>query len=149
MSAREPKAWIAVASADHVGRGVAGSFMQVCHGKSGPLSRIRPGDTVIYYSASSQIGGGVTVQAFTAAGQVRDGEPYAVDMGGGFVPFRRDVDFWPSRPASIRPLLEALDLTAGKRNWGAAFRYGVVAINPTDCQLILAAMGISETVAAA
>ena len=37
-----PRYWIAVASADHVARGVAGGFMQVCHGKRAPLARIRP-----------------------------------------------------------------------------------------------------------
>jgi len=35
--------WIAVACADHVALGVAGGFMQVCHGKAAPLRRMRPG----------------------------------------------------------------------------------------------------------
>ena len=35
--------WIAVASAEHVRRGRADGFMQVCHGKGGPLARIRAG----------------------------------------------------------------------------------------------------------
>ncbi len=30
------KNWIVVASADHVGRGRAGGFMQACHGKAAP-----------------------------------------------------------------------------------------------------------------
>ena len=44
-----PRAWIAVASAEHVRLGRAQGFMQVCHGKGGPLRRTAPGDTVIYY----------------------------------------------------------------------------------------------------
>ena len=42
------KYWIAVASAEHARRGKAG-FMQVNHGKKGPLQRIRAGDGVVYY----------------------------------------------------------------------------------------------------
>ena len=41
--------WIGVASADHVARGRADGFMQVCHGKAAPLRRIKPGDGVVYY----------------------------------------------------------------------------------------------------
>ena len=35
--------WIAVAAADHVSRGVQEGFMQVCHGKGGPLKRLKEG----------------------------------------------------------------------------------------------------------
>ena len=74
-------AWIGVASADHVARGRTDGFMQVCHGKSGPLSRIRPGDEIIYYSPSTEMGGGDRVQSFTAAGRVTDRDAYRFDMG--------------------------------------------------------------------
>ena len=40
------RAWIAIASAEHVRRGVAGGFAQVCHGKAAPLRRLAPGDVV-------------------------------------------------------------------------------------------------------
>ena len=45
------------------------------------------------------------MQAFTAIGRIRPGEPYAGDMGGGFHPIRRDADFLAAREAPIRPLL--------------------------------------------
>ena len=51
-----PRYWIAVASADHVARGIAGGFMQVCHGKRAPLARIRPGDGIIYYAPTQTFG---------------------------------------------------------------------------------------------
>ncbi|MFI4997730.1 MAG: EVE domain-containing protein, partial [Hyphomicrobiales bacterium] len=73
--------WIAVASAEHVGRGRAAGFMQVCHGKAAPLRRIRPGDRVAYYSPTTEFRGTDRLQAFTAIGIVREGEPYRVDMG--------------------------------------------------------------------
>lgn len=39
--------WIAVASAEHVRRGLAQGFMQVSHGKEAPLKRVRPGEISI------------------------------------------------------------------------------------------------------
>jgi hypothetical protein len=134
-------AWIAVASADHVAQGRQGGFMQVCHGKQGPLLRIEPGNTVIYYSPSTRLGGGERLQAFTAVGVVRDVDPYPFAMGGGFAPFRRDVDWFVARQTPIRPLLERLDLTRGKSGWGSVFRYGVVRITDADRDVILDAMG--------
>ncbi len=68
-------AWIAVACAEHVRRGREGGFMQVCHGKAGPLRRIRPGDGIVYYSPTIAFGSRVPYQAFTACGTVRDGDP--------------------------------------------------------------------------
>lgn len=85
----ERKNWIAVASADHVAIGRAGGFMQVGHGKRAPLVRIHPGDRVVYYSPTQTLSERVPLQTFTALGVVREGEPYAFDMGNGFVPFRR------------------------------------------------------------
>ncbi len=41
---------VAVASAEHVWRGQAEGFMQVCHGKAAPLKCIQSGDWVAYYS---------------------------------------------------------------------------------------------------
>ncbi len=37
------KNWIAVASAGHVRLGRSGGFTQLCHGKTAPLRRIKPG----------------------------------------------------------------------------------------------------------
>ncbi len=134
-------AWLAVAAAEHVRRGRAGGFMQVCHGKGAPLRRIRPGDDVVYYSPTVTFGGGDRLQAFTAIGAVAPGDPYRVDMGGGFVPFRRDVVWRAAEEAPIQPLLDRLDLSAGRRNWGYQLRYGLVAITAHDLALIAAAMG--------
>ena len=116
--------------------------MQVCHGKSGPLSRIRPGDDIIYYSPATEMGGGDKVQSFTAAGRVTDRDSYRFDMGGGFVPLRRDVDWMRTRAAPIQPLLDRLEFTRGNRNWGYVFRFGIVKISEHDRDVILAAMGV-------
>ncbi len=132
--------WVAVASAEHVGRGRAEGFMQVCHGKASPLRRIMPGDGVVYYSPTMIFGGKDRLQAFTAIGTVRDGSPYRADMGGGFHPFRRDVIWRAAMEAPIQPLLDALDFTAGKRNWGYQLRFGLFSISAHDFGVITQAM---------
>ncbi|WP_341915626.1 EVE domain-containing protein [Ferrovibrio terrae] len=136
-----PQHWIAIASADHVRRGRAGGFMQVCHGREAPLLRIAPGDSVAYYSPSAAFQGSDRLQAFTAFGVVAAGKPYQVDMGGGFQPWRRDVDWYASVDAPIQPLLQQLDFTAGQRNWGYRFRLGLCAVSAADMRRIARAMG--------
>ena len=135
------RCWIAVASGEHVAIGRAGGFMQVCHGKAGPLRRIRPGDAVAYYSPTATFGGADRLQAFTALGTVQPGDVYQADMGGGFMPFRRDVAWGEGRTAPIRPLLERLQLSAGQANWGARFRFGLVEVEAADMGVIAEAMG--------
>ncbi|MBI3369123.1 MAG: EVE domain-containing protein [Burkholderiales bacterium] len=137
--------WIAVACAEHVARGRAGGFMQVCHGKAGPIRRIRPGDRVVYYSPSRQMRASDGLRSFTAIGEVLPGEPYPFDMGGGFVPWRRDVRWLDAEPAPIAPLLDTLAFSAGKRNWAAPLRFGLVGIEAGDAARIAAAMGAALT----
>ena len=135
------KYWIAVASADHARRGKQLGIMQVCHGKGAPLRRIKAGDGVVYYSPTVSFGGKERLQAFTLIGAIKDDRTYQADMGNGFKPFRRNVSYRETREAPILPLLDRLALTAGKRNWGTAFRFGLVEIGKTDFDTIAAAMG--------
>ncbi|RUW46944.1 MULTISPECIES: EVE domain-containing protein [unclassified Mesorhizobium] len=133
--------WIAVASAQHVRRGRQGGFMQVNHGKAAPLRRVRPGDGIVYYSPTTVSGEKDGLQAFTAIGTVREGEPYQGEMGGGFTPFRRDVGWAQAGETPIKPLLERLEFTAGKSNWGYQLRFGLFPISAADFALIARAMG--------
>lgn len=139
-----PHCWIAVASADHVRLGRAQGFMQVCHGKAAPLRRLRPGDWVAYYSPSSQFGGKDKRQSFTALGRVLERPPYAFEMGGGFVPFRRDVAWQEACEAPIRPLLDRLELSRGRKGWGYPLRFGLFEISAQDMDLNAQAMGGSR-----
>jgi hypothetical protein len=136
--------WVAVASADHVRRGLASGIMQVCHGKVSPLRRIEPGDRIAYYSPTIAFRGKAKCQAFTALGIVGDGEPYQVEMAESFCPFRRDVNWLPTRSAPIAPLLETLDFASGKRNWGYQLRFGFFAVSDHDMRVIAAAMGVEQ-----
>jgi len=133
--------WIAVASAQHVRRGRKDGFMQVNHGKAAPLRRIKPGDGIAYYSPTTILGEKDGLQAFTAIGTVREGEPYQGEMGGGFTPFRRDVEWMAAAEAPIKPLLDRLDFTAGKSNWGYQLRFGLFPVSAADFALIAEAMG--------
>jgi hypothetical protein len=133
--------WIAVACADHARRGRELGIMQVGHGKGAPLKRIHADDGVIYYSPTSALGGKDRLQAFTSIGIVRGDRIYQVDMGADFRPFRRDVSYADAKEVSILPLLHQLELTRGKRNWGAPFRFGLVEIAKADFETIASAMG--------
>ena len=132
--------WVAVASAEHVATGRALGIMQVGHGKGAPLKRLHAGDRVAYYSPVRVFGRKDLCQAFTAVGGVRDERVYQGDMGNGFHPFRKDVDWLPSRDAPIRPLLDVLSFTQGKTNWGYALRFGLLKVTETDMDVIIHAM---------
>jgi hypothetical protein len=136
--------WIGVASRDHVMRGVKGGFCQLAHGKASPVRRLKPGDRIVYYSPREQMNDGAPVQAFTAIGEILDGEPYEADMGGGFKPIRRDVRFFKAHDALIKPLLETLSFTRGRSSWGYAFRRGAFSIEADDYRAIAKAMGAKD-----
>ena len=139
--ASEKANWVAVASAEHVAIGRAQGFMQVGHGKGAPLRRLHTGDRIAYYSPVRVFGTKDACQAFTAIGTVRDERVYQGVMAGDFKPFRKDVDWLEAlEEAPIRPLLEALSFTAGKSNWGYAFRFGLLKVTADDMVLIAGAM---------
>lgn len=134
--------WLAVASADHVAIGRRGGFMQVCHGKLAPIRRVHPGDRVAYYAPTLTLGGRQACQCFVSVGLVQPGEPYAFDMGGGFVPYRRDVAFVSGREAPIQPLLDDFDFVEDRQRWGYKFRFGLFEVSDHDMRLIADAMEV-------
>jgi hypothetical protein len=139
----QPRCWIAVACAEHAQRGrdhAPVGFMQVCHGKGGPLRRLAPGDVVAYYAPSTTMGGKDRLQSFVSLGMVDARPPYQADMGNGFVPFRRDVRYVAAEPAPIAPLLDELDFVDDRRHWGQKFRYGLFEVSAKDMALIAHAM---------
>jgi hypothetical protein len=138
--------WVGVVSKDHVGRGVAGGFTQLNHGKAGPLERMRAGDGFAFYSPRTAYPDGPPLQAFTAIGRIRDGIVYQArqgdgDGGDGFAPFRLGVDYLPAQDAPIKPLIEHLSFIRNKAHWGAAFRFGYLRVPEADFARIAAAMG--------
>jgi len=132
--------WIGVAAKADVDAAVAGGFTQVNHGKAAPLERMRAGDGFVFYSPRTAYPGGEPIQAFTAIARVRTGAVYQQALTAEFRPFRVDVDYLPSQPAPIKPLIAQLSFIRSKTHWGAAFRFGMLRIPEIDFALIAAAM---------
>lgn len=152
------KNWIAVASAEHARRGrdakevrnqqhpvvkLDCGFMQVCHGKLGPIKRVQPGDRVAYYAPATTMGGKDKLQSLVSIGLVQAGDPYAFDMGSGFVPYRRDIAYVQAKEVPILPLLEELEFVEDRQRWGYKFRFGLFSISDHDMRLIADAMNAS------
>ncbi len=165
----ERRFWIGVVSQDHVDAAVAHGFVQLLHGKAGPLERMQPGDGFAFYSPRASYPAGPPLQAFTAIGRIAEGPIYAADGPAGapapavdrappIAPnnapcergvdcprerplFRRNAAYFDASPAPIKPLLEQLSFIRSKTHWGAAFRYGVVRIPREDFAAIATAMG--------
>lgn len=136
----QPHYWIAVASKEHVLKGVREGFCQVCHGKLEYLKRLHPNDWIVYYSPRTEIKTGDVIQSFTAVGRILEGEPYSFDMGNGFVPHRRKVEFFDALETPIRPMLESLSFIKNKQSWGCYFRFGLLKVTKSDFVNITTAM---------
>jgi hypothetical protein len=127
--------WIIVASKDHVQRGPEGGFIQVNHGKAASLKRMHTGDWIIFYSPKLEFDKPEKLQCFTAVCKIKDENIFQQDMSGGFVPFRRNVEFLPSKDLSILPLINGLTFIKDKTHWGAPFRFGTLQISEVDFRL--------------
>jgi hypothetical protein len=132
-------AWLGVVSRAHVQLGVSGGYAQLGHGKSQPLRRMKAGDWLVYYSPAVELNG-APLRAFTAVGQMTDDEIFQVDMGGGFTPFRRRVQYLQAREVLLDELKDRLHLCA-LPNWGVALRRGHLPLAEADLATIKAAMG--------
>jgi hypothetical protein len=141
--------WIGVASRDHVARGVAGGFCQLCHGKAQPLQRMSAGDWIIYYSPKEEFDGNTPCQRFTAIGEVEPGDVYAHAMTHWFVPHRRKVGFHEANDVDIRPLIAQLGFIRDKSRWGYSFRFGHIEISREDFELIAERMLVEAPAEAA
>jgi len=134
------KYWIIAASKDHIQRGLTGGFIQANHGKAAPLKRMHAGDRAIFYSPKLEYDKPEKLQCFTAICKIIDENIYQHDMGDGFVPFRRNVEFVPSTDVSILPLINDLTFIKDKTYWGAPFRFGTLQIPEQDFRLIAGMM---------
>ena len=134
-----PRAWLVVASADHVARGVSLGIGQVNHGSRAGLQKMSKGDAIIYYSPTQVMNQKPPLQEFTAWGVIADDEIWQADEGD-FKPFRRRVNFDQATPAKLADVRDQLILTQGP-NWGYQLRRGLVELDPADARAIRASMG--------
>lgn len=143
--AGRPRAWVGVVSRAHVHRGVEGGFAQLCHGKRGPLARMASGDWLVYYSPTTELGDGTPLRAFTALGRVSGDQVYTFDMGGGFVPYRRDIAYERIlREAPIEELASKLRFVRDNPRWGMLARRGHFEIDLHDLALIAGELGVEQ-----
>ena len=136
----EVRYWVIVASKDHVQNGMRNGIAQANHGKAAPLKRMKVGDGVLYYSPKIEFSGNEKLQAFTAIGKVAGDTIYPFDMGGGFIPHRRDVEYFDCVETPIQPLIPTLTFIEDKQIWGYLFRFGFLEIPKVDFDLIAGRM---------
>lgn len=134
--------WIGVVSRSHALKGIKEGFTQVCHGKKSPLARMKRNDWFIFYSPKMEFEGKDPCQKFVGIGQVKTGDVYEFDMGGGFKPFRIDIEYKDCIETSIHPLIEKLSFIRNKKSWGMAFRFGHIEIPQEDFLLIAESMKV-------
>ena len=132
------KYWLAVVSAQHVDYGVSLGIAQTNRGKPQGISKMSPGDGLVYYSPKTSYPDGEPLKAFTAVGRIADGEPWQADEGD-FKPWRRKVNYDDGARVPLAELDHALELTQ-QPNWGYQLRRGVVPITEHDFELIRRAM---------
>ena len=120
--------------------GKSGGFTQACHGKPYPLSRLKRGDWMAFYSPKVYFGKSEICQNFTAYGEIIDDKPFQVKMSDSFYPFRRKVRFLDCREVSIRPILDQLSFIKDKKRWSYMFRFGLFQIPKQDFDLITSLM---------
>lgn len=134
---KKTRYWVNVVSNEHVQTGIRAGITQSCHGKLAPLKRMQEGDWIVHYSPKEMFQGKEPCQKFTSIGRVADSDVYEFDMGCGFVPWRRNIDYLQANPVSIAGLLNKLSFTKDKgRNWGMAFRYGFFEMTEEDFKLL-------------
>ena len=138
--AGEQKYWIVVASKDHIKLGIDGGFVQSNHGKATSLKRMSKGDGLIVYSLGQTYGKKSDLKSFTAIGKVANKELYQVTMSEDFMPYRRNIHYYPSHDVPVEPLIDRLDFIRNKKSWGYAFRFGFLEIPRKDFELIKAEM---------
>ena len=68
---------------------------------------MQAGDLVIFYSPKLEYDKPEKLQCFTAIGKVADENIYQADMGGGFIPFRRNVTVGRSSGMGPRKFIQA------------------------------------------
>lgn len=131
------KFYIGVACKEHVENGVRLGICQFCHGKGGPIRRLKKDDYIIYYSSKVSMESSELYQKFTAIGKMTNEEIYSCDMGHGFIPYRRNVEYLPIKEhVDIRPMIDVLSFIKNKKSWGAVFRYGFFEIDKESFDII-------------
>jgi len=133
---QQTRFWLCVISKEHALNAKKMGLIAANHGKKAPLQRMKKNDGVVIYSHKMTLDGKEPLQAFSAIGIIKDDEIFQADWNG-FSPFVRKIDFLNHKQdVPIRPLLDNLSFTKGKKSWGFQFRFGCFEIAQSDFELI-------------
>ncbi|WP_163136755.1 EVE domain-containing protein [Bacillus subtilis] len=135
--------WIGVVSEQHVLKGTAGGFAQLCHGKKAPLAKMKEGDWLIYYSPRDAYPDGKLLRSFTAIGKVKSGNIYPYQMAPNFIPYRLDIDYYPCHKIGFYDIKSKLEFVQETKHLGFLFRRGHFEISKKDFLTIAQAMGVN------
>jgi len=129
------KHWIAVISLEHAEIASRMGFLQVCHGKMGPLKRTSAGDEFFIYCPRTKMGAGSVIKRVAFRGHFNDNRIYQVEQFPGFHPHRKDVTFDADfQPVDILSVANP-ELTSTP-HWGIFARRGFFEISNHDATLL-------------
>ena len=135
--------YLGVASLNHITTAVELGVCQFGHGNRSSVAELGPGDWLVYYATREFMDSGDKVQAFTAIGEVSNGEIESVSKDGRAF-YCRPVEYRiGAREVSVREVLDDLTFVSDKRNWGISFRGSKREIPGDDFRVIAKAMGIA------
>lgn len=129
------KHWIAVISRAHARIAAESGFLQVCHGKPGPLRKTRAGDEVFIYCPRSEMGAGEVLKTVEYHCVFNNDDVYQVEQFPGFTPYRKDVTFSRNCQSVVLKEVANLAFTADS-HWGMLARRGFFEIGPHDAELL-------------
>lgn len=133
--------WVGVVSKNHVEIGVKGGFCQLNHGKKAPLTRMKAGDWIVFYSPKLSLDGAEPYQKFTALGQVQAGDAYQVEMAVNFTPYRKNIAYYLLEKELPLRALSNFPEWQKKRS---QLRFGHFAISEELFRMIASAMGVKK-----
>ncbi len=133
------KYWICVLPKDRVLAGIEGNFIQ-SQQQEAPLSRMKKGDWIIFYSPRNTAEDTEKVQAFIALGQLIDEIVYQVDVTSEVKGFRRKIEYTKCKEASVIPLIQHLSFIRNKKHWGFVFKLSLIQILEEDFMIICKSM---------
>lgn len=132
--------WIALAPRETVHAAVRHGICLLSGGKQGVLTRLTPGDGVIYYSPK-EAEDGESLECFTALGTIAEGAPWQTCWDAApLTPWVRDCDYSAVAETPVRPLLGSLGFVAQPRHWGRTFRRGHLEVAARDFEAIASRM---------
>ncbi|WP_409361541.1 EVE domain-containing protein [Bartonella heixiaziensis] len=135
------KHWIAVISRDHARLAAEFGFLQVCHGKAGPLRKTSKGDEAFIYCPRCEMRSGKVLQTIEFQCIFKDNHVYQVEQALQFAPFRKNVIFNKQAQPIVLKEIQGLKFLTNPQ-WGMLARRGFFEITAYDAARIREAMGI-------